>query len=235
MSAELNLKNVTVEFPSYKLSTRKKIVTSIFGNTREVEKFKVLDNINLKLSSGDRVGLVGQNGAGKTTLLRIMSGILPPSSGNVEVLGKVLPLIQAKANIIPPLTCIENVTLHGLRNKMRGHELSEFIETVREVSSLEKFMNFPVNKLSAGMRSRLLISMLHANPADIIIMDEWIGTTDQKVLKHGEGLLSKLIESSKIFVLASHRIAILHQYCNILVKLNNGKVESIKRITPNEE
>lgn len=233
MSTALNLQDVCVDFPAYRLSTGKKLVSSLIKKKQSVEKFRALDNINLTLQSGDRVGLIGQNGAGKTTLLRVMSGILPPSQGNIEITGNVLPLIQARASVIPSLTCIQNVTLHGLRNDLHGSELSNFVETVRRISGLDSFMNFPLIKLSAGMRSRLLVSMLHADPADIIVMDEWIGTTDQKVLKHGEGLLSRLIESSKIFILASHRIAILHQYCNMLIKLENGRIASIKKINPN--
>lgn len=197
----------------------------MFAKSQTIESFKALDNVSLSFSKGDKVGIEGNNGAGKTTLLRVLANILPPTRGEVIIRGEsILPLINKNAEVIPSLTCLQNITLHGLRNRLFSNELREYIDSVRELADLDKFLYMPAKNLSSGMRNRLILSMFHANPAEIVVMDEWIGTADDRILKHRESLLANLIDSSKIFILATHRQSLLKQYCNKSIVLEKGRI-----------
>ncbi len=224
MKPILELNSVNVKFPISKQGIKSTLSSSILRSKKKIEYYPALTDINLKFFSGDRVGLVGSNGAGKTTLLRVLSGILPPTSGSVKIKGSISALVQRNPSLLLRATCMQNIILTGLRGGLRRDELKQYVESVREVSDMDKFMDSPVSVLSAGMKNRLVLSMLYVKPADIVIMDEWIGTLDERVLKHSEGMLADIIHKSKLFILASHRKGILKSHCTSILKLAAGEI-----------
>lgn len=224
------LENVSVKLP-YKGQGNSLFKKKLFSaNSENSNYLEILKDINLELKVGDKVGLVGNNGAGKTTLLRVLATVLPPTSGSVNLYGKVLPLLNSNFQIMPELTCRQNIKLIGLRNKLQGEKLEEYMSEVLHISALEKFIDSPVRILSAGMKNRLVLSLLYGDQSDIVVMDEWIGASDQKVLERKEGLLRDLIHNSKVFILASHREKIIAEHCNKVIKMENGQIASFEEI-----
>ena len=186
--------------------------------------FSALDNLDLTFSTGDKVAVVGENGAGKSTLLRVLSGMLPPSSGELVVDGSVFSMVT-NAALVSDATCRQNIILNGLYMGLDQQELNEYVNAVEAVAHLGDFIQSPLASLSTGMRSRLMVAMIPDAKADILIMDEWIGTADKKVLEYGSGLLARQIENCEIFIIASHRNDILERFCNKKLELASGKVQ----------
>lgn len=184
-----------------------------------------LDNISFELNSGDRVGILGANGAGKSTLLKIVSDVLRPTSGQIQSNGKKMSLLDLNADVIPQASCVQNIHLRGYSLGLKRHQIHDFEKYVRSKADLEKFIHSPVSVLSAGMKTRLLVSMIGYLKSEILIMDEWIGTTDTSFYEKSNGVLHGLISHSDIFLLASHNRRIIEQLCTKVLVLNNGRLE----------
>jgi len=176
----LAINDVTV---SFSIVSKKK--TSSTGLARvfsryEKTPFHALTNISFELKKGDRLAVIGKNGAGKTTLLRVLSEILPPSSGEIRIDGSVHSILTIATGLVMSATCSQNIKLKGLSYGLSGESLESYMQEARKRSQLDKFLFQPVKSLSSGMRSRLIVSMLGVLKPDILIMDEWINVADNK-------------------------------------------------------
>ena len=191
------------------------------GGRRE---FQALHDISIRLNDGDRVALLGRNGAGKTVLLKTLSGLLPPTEGYLQVSGNVLPAVDMSAGLVQKATCMQNIVLRGLSFGLRGKELKNYIDDVAEFTELGDFLNSQINSLSAGMRSRFVVATLNAINPEILLMDEWISVADKKIAEKQNGLLTKLVNKTRIFVLASHREALVRAHCNKALVLDKGRI-----------
>lgn len=224
MTASIKIKNASVRFPIYRYKPDASLFQKMLGFGREKHSFNALDQLDIEIKSGDRVALIGKNGAGKSTLLKVMAGILPPNEGEVKIAGRVFPALTAAPGVIAKATCAQNIILQGLSYGLKGDRLKAYAAEVGEFSALGDFLNSPYESLSAGMKSRFSVSTLNYVKPEILLMDEWVGAADTTVLEKNNGLLSSLVSSSKIFVLASHRKDILKNYCNRALVLKEGKV-----------
>ena len=196
----------------------------MLGRNVNEKKFKALSSISLEFNEGDRVALLGKNGAGKTVLLKSLSGLLPPSEGVLQIDGSILPAIDMSAGLILSATCLQNIILRGLSFNLKGEDLKRYVHKVAEFTELGDFLNSPITSLSAGMRSRLVVSTFHAITPEILLMDEWIGVADKKIALKQHGLLETLVSETKIFVLASHREALIKAHCNRALVLDGGSI-----------
>ncbi|HZY67495.1 MAG TPA: ATP-binding cassette domain-containing protein [Devosia sp.] len=186
-----------------------------------------LKNISLSFKHGDRVGLVGLNGSGKSTLLKLCSGALSIQSGSIEIDGRVSAQFSLGAGIKASLSGRRNAELKCLYMGTPQRSIAERVEDVKALSGLGGYFELPVSTYSAGMRSRLVMSMIRLVKADILIMDEWIGTADGAVNKAIGQIQSELIESSSLLVLASHSDKVLRQWVSKIVWLDAGVVKAV--------
>jgi lipopolysaccharide transport system ATP-binding protein len=233
----LSLVNVSVDYPvfsnskdvSFKNKIFNKLVGGIlFSNNSKQKYIKALNNINLKLSAGDRVGITGANGSGKSTLLKIFAGSLVPTSGQVLSYGKISSMLEFSMGLDGELTAIENIILRaGLKN-MRKNEATRYVDDVINFSDLEEFKNIQICQYSSGMLLRLAFSMATYNVADILIMDEIIFVGDKSFEEKIKKKLNELISQSKILIIASHNDELLNTYCNKFINLEKGSISSIK-------
>ncbi len=226
--SKITINELTVKFPIVRSdknkeqeSLKKILFPSFFGKHRDF--FKALDKVSFELNDGDRLALIGVNGSGKSTLLKVLANNIVPSDGNFKVDGKITAALDINVGNLAYATCIENIRLKGLMYGYKGKKLKTYIDTVSEFSQLGDFLNSPVNTLSAGMKSRLLVSMYNGISAEILIMDEWIGAADAKVVGK-DGILTKIVENTNIFVLASHKDNLIKTICNKGMVLKEGKV-----------
>lgn len=203
----------------------------IIVRSRFVE-IAALKNITLSFKTGDRVGLIGQNGSGKSTLLQLCSGALSVQQGSIAVEGRVSAQFSLGAGIRPSLTGRRNTELKCLYMGTPQRSIADRVEEVKALSGLGGYFELPVSSYSAGMRSRLVMSMILLVKAEILIMDEWIGTADGAVNRRVGRIQSQLIESASLLVLASHSERVLREWVSTVVWLDAGEIRAVG--TPDE-
>lgn len=208
--AYVNLQNVSIEYPIYGFRTnsiKKEILYSIGGKIKSnnnQSSVKVLNNISLNLKSGDRYVVYGHNGVGKTTLLKIISQVLSPTSGTVNISGKVSSLIDLSMGMDPESTGYENIITRSINMGYTKKEIINYVDEISEFCELGDYLNLPLNTFSTGMRLRLGFAISIALPADIIVMDEWLSVGDIQFREKAEKKLKEYITSDSILIVASH-------------------------------
>ncbi|RYH22492.1 MAG: ABC transporter ATP-binding protein, partial [Alcaligenaceae bacterium] len=221
MSALISAQDLTVEFPIFNASHRslkKRVLNSatggrIAGDAGQRVSVRALEDINLEFKPGDRVGLLGHNGAGKTTLLRVLSGVYPPSSGKLEVRGRIAALTDISVGIDGEATGFENIFLRGVVMGMTTREINEKMDDIAEFSELGEYLNMPVRTYSSGMQLRLAFSVSTSIDADIILMDEWLSVGDASFNKKASARLEQMVANSSILVMASHQEDVINRLC----------------------
>ncbi len=229
--ALIDIRDLTIRFPVYGSDQRslKRSLTRVVGGTlsRKANNSSplvtALSGVTLRLEAGDRLGLLGHNGAGKTTLLRTIAGAYAPDEGSIEVLGKVASLLDLMMGMDPFATGLENIRLRGLIMGLNAAEIKERTEEIAEFTGLGPFLGMPLKTYSSGMLARLAFAVTTAVDADVLLMDEWIGVGDADFRAQAHERLNRLIEDTKILVLASHDVSLLKMMCNKFMGLNHGQ------------
>lgn len=199
----------------YWLFTRK-------GFTKE---FRVLDGLNFEIKKGERVGILGKNGAGKSTLLKIISGIYFPSSGEVEVDGKIASLIELGAGFKKELTGRENVYLKGSLLGLTKKDIDNVIGDIIEFADIGEYIDMPLGTYSSGMSARLGFALAVNADADILIIDEVFAVGDKNFQKKSRAKTEELLKSGKTVLFVSHSESLIQEFCDRVLYLKNGKVE----------
>lgn len=227
----VRLNDVSFTFPVYGITNRSLKVTlmkqfagGLISSTGRDVEINALRNLNFSLEPGDRLGLIGHNGSGKTTLLRLLAGLTKPSSGKIEIDGRVIPLIDKGLGIHQELTGAQNIELPMRLLGATNEEVRAAEVDIPEWTELGQFIDLPVRTYSEGMRARLLFAICTAIPCDILILDEWLGAGDMSFTARAEQRLMTFIEKTQILVLATHSIDLLRRFCNRLILLDKGQI-----------
>jgi lipopolysaccharide transport system ATP-binding protein len=233
VQARIEVENVSVLFPLYHGSSRslkKMVVAAASGRLGQDQQQRVvvraLQNINLRLESGDRLGLVGSNGAGKTTLLRVLAGIYEPVAGRLRVQGSLNALLDPSLGMNMELTGRENILLRGLYNGLPKSMLPRLEDDVAEFAQLADFIDLPVRIYSAGMVVRLGFALATAIKPQILLMDEWFLAGDAAFLEKAKHRLEEMVRGAEILVLSSHQIDIIRDWCTRVLWLDQGQVRA---------
>ena len=185
---------------------------------------QALDNIDLQLEHGDRVGLIGHNGAGKTTLLRVLAGIYEPEKGLVEIDGRITPLFDVALGIDPESTGYENIVLRGLYLGLQKAEILEKLDEVASFTDLGEFLSLPVRTYSTGMQARLAFAVATCVAPQILLMDEGVAAGDAGFFEKARRRLEEFIGRAGILVFASHSEEIIRASCNKVVLMERGRI-----------
>jgi ABC-2 type transport system ATP-binding protein/lipopolysaccharide transport system ATP-binding protein len=186
-----------------------------------------LKDLTLSIKHGDRVGLIGVNGSGKSTLLKLCAGALSVQKGSIDIDGRVSAQFSLGAGIKGALSGRRNAELKCLYMGTPQRTINDRVEEAKALSGLGGYFELPVSSYSAGMRSRLVMSMMRLVRSDILIMDEWIGAADATVNKTLAMLQRELIENASVLVLASHSRRVLEAWVKTVVWLDGGEVRAI--------
>jgi lipopolysaccharide transport system ATP-binding protein len=232
MSSLVSLTNVTVRFPLHGADSRslKKHLArvtvggSISNTAMWGQTITALEDANLCLHPGDRLGLIGPNGAGKTTLLRCIAGAYEPDSGRVEVHGRLAALLDINMGIDPGSTGYQNIRLRGLIAGLTPAEIDEKTDEIASFTGLGPFLDLPVKAYSAGMGARLAFAVTTAIEADIVLLDEWLSVGDAEFQLQAHERLSGLVNSAHILVFASHNLELVRSLCNKVIRIEGGRV-----------
>lgn len=227
----ISMKQVTLDLPIFDVQSRslKKKIARISNRSRisddhGVVLVRALDNVDLELKAGDRLGVIGPNGAGKSTLLRVLGGIYPPTGGVIEREGKAVALLDIALGMDENSTGRQNIRLRGLLLGMTNKEILEKEEEIAEFTDLGKALDLPLRTYSSGMRVRVAFAVSTAVDADILLLDEVMGVGDAAFRNKAEARMADLHERAKIVVLAIHSNDTIRQMCNKALWMEAGKV-----------
>jgi lipopolysaccharide transport system ATP-binding protein len=193
------------------------------AKTKAVE-FDALKGIDLKIYSGEQVGIVGRNGAGKTTLLKLLTGNFAPSSGTVAVNGTIQALMQTGLGFHPEFTGEENLKSALAYNGLSGQDLESALRDAIEFVELDQFLSQPFKTYSLGMRSRLQFAAATAIHPDILIVDEVLGAGDAYFSGKSAARMKQLTSTNCTLLLVSHSMQQILQFCHRCVWIEAGKI-----------
>lgn len=184
----------------------------------------VCKSLNLQISEGERVGIVGANGAGKTTLLRMMARIFQPDSGTVTIVGKVSSVLDAGFGLDPNLSGKSNCTSRFLMDGVPKSEIASLVSKVENYAELSEYFDQPVKSYSSGMLTRLVFSIGVVSNQEILIVDEGFGLADEHFQQKARAYLSDRLHRASILVLASHNLGLLQEHCSRGVLMDQGQI-----------
>lgn len=197
----------------------------LFKKRNTYEEHTVLDHINLNIKSGEVVGLVGENGSGKSTLLKLITRIIYPDQGKIEVLGKVSSLLELGAGFHPDMTGRENIYINASILGLSKKDIDERIENIIEFSELGEFIDNPIRTYSSGMYMRLAFSVAINVDAEILLIDEILAVGDAAFQSKCFEKLEEIKESGTTIVIVSHDLNSIKRLCDRAVWINHGKIE----------
>ena len=211
-----------------KTSIAKAFINSAVGGDLKSWKSRpyvnALVGINIKINSGDRLGILGHNGSGKSTFLRLASNIYKPTTGKIYRAVKVHPMINKSFPTSPDLSGYDAAKGSYLLLHYSLDGFDEYIEEVINFSGIGDFIHLPVKTYSEGMCSRLLFSILTSNSHECLAMDETFGTGDQDFYDKASHRLESFINNSGTLLLASHSESLLTRFCQRGIVLSKGQI-----------
>jgi ABC-type polysaccharide/polyol phosphate transport system ATPase subunit len=204
-------------------SRRLKDVIVARGRSRPTEVVALRD-VSFRVEPGSAVGLVGRNGSGKTTLLRLISGIIKPTGGHVEVGGRVGSLLELGAGFHPDLTGRENVFLNGSIHGLKRAYVREQLDEIIAFAGLEEFIDLPVRTYSSGMYMRLGFAIAAHIDADVLLLDEVFAVGDEQFQRKCFGKIFEFKQRGGTIVFVSHDASAVERLCDRAILLRDGVV-----------
>jgi ABC-type polysaccharide/polyol phosphate transport system ATPase subunit len=184
-----------------------------------------LRDVTFRVAPGSAVGLVGRNGSGKTTLLRLLSGVIRPTSGRVEVAGRVGALLELGAGFHPEFTGRENIFLNGAIHGLKRAYIREHVDEIVAFAGLEEFIDLPVRTYSSGMYMRLGFAIASHLDADILLLDEVFAVGDEDFQRKCFGKIFDFKQRGGTIVFVSHDASAVERLCDRAILLRDGSVD----------
>ena len=204
----------------------KSLFISVFKKkkTKKTVDFWALKDITFEIKKGEVIGLVGCNGAGKSTLLKIISGVIKPTKGKIEINGIISPMIELGAGFDAELTARENIYLNGAVLGYSEKFLKEKFDDIVEFSELKEFLDVPIRNFSSGMVAKLAFSISTIVNPEILIVDEILSVGDIKFQEKSKNKMKELIKGGTTVVYVSHALESIREICTKVIWLNNGQI-----------
>lgn len=226
--AKIFVDNLSLKFRLYHegADSVKECFANLFRRSKRkaYSDFWALEGVSFSASDGERIGIVGRNGAGKSTLLKTISRIYEPTTGKVEVKGRIAPLLEIGAGFHPEFTGRENIYFNGTILGYTKDQLRRIEQEVIEFAELEEFIDTPVKYYSTGMYMRLAFSLATTVHPDILVLDELFAGGDAAFVKRGKERMYGMIDRASVMVLVSHDQDLLRSLCERFIWLDHGKV-----------
>lgn len=181
-----------------------------------------LDQLDFEIKKGETVGIIGTNGSGKSTILKIITGVLNPSGGNVEVDGRISALLELGAGFNMEYTGIENVYLNGTMIGFTKEEIDERLNDILEFADIGDFVNQPVKTYSSGMFVRLAFAVAINIDPEILIVDEALSVGDVFFQSKCYHKFEEFKKMGKTIMIVSHDLSSIAKYCDRVILLNQG-------------
>lgn len=188
-----------------------------------IEEFHALRDVSFEVARGEVLGILGSNGAGKSTLLKLLSRITDPSSGKIEIRGRVASLLEVGTGFHPELTGRENIYLNGAILGMNRAEITNRFEQIVDFAEVHKFLDTPVKRYSSGMYIRLAFAIAAHLEPDVLIVDEVLAVGDAEFQQKCLGKMQDVAAQGRTVIFVSHNIAAVRALCNSAMLLRDGR------------
>ncbi|MBW1605926.1 ABC transporter ATP-binding protein [Lactobacillus sp. Sy-1] len=227
---KIKVQNVTKEYDLFKTQTDK--LKSFFSiNNKNVPHFWSLMGVSFTVKPGEALGIIGVNGSGKSTISNIISGIIPQTTGQVDVKGDT-SIVAINSGLKKNLTGRENIRLKSLMQGLTNQEIDAMMDDIISFADIGDFVDQPVKSYSSGMKSRLGFAIaVHIKP-DILIIDEALSVGDDTFYQKCVDKISDFRKEGKTIVFVSHALKQVELLCDRVAWINYGK---LKQIGPTEE
>ena len=233
--SKIELENVNLIFHTKRQRRIKDILIPGSKRFNEFEKngdVHAIRDFNLKIHDKERVAIIGHNGAGKSTFLKMICGIYPPTSGVMNVEGKISSLFEFATGFEMEQTGWDNIYLRGLMLGETPQSITEKMKAIGEFSELGDFLNMPVKYYSTGMFIRLAFSVSTSINPDILLLDEALAAGDAAFIDKANKRMQEMMDEAKIMVLVTHGMETAKQLCNRCLWFERGNL--IMDGTPDE-
>jgi len=190
------------------------------------EDLWALRDVSFEIRQGETVGIVGRNGAGKSTLLKIISRVLKPSKGRIEVRGLISPILELGTGFDHELTGLENIYLNALLLGRTRREIEEKLEEIIDFSGLGDFIRSPIRNYSSGMLARLGFSIATAWLPEILILDEVLSVGDAAFTEKCEERMRKFHDAGITILVVSHSDKVIRETCTRCIWLDAGNLRA---------
>lgn len=205
-----------------------RLLQSLFRGRRKFYRdFWALSEVSLQVRRGESVGIVGRNGAGKSTLLQLIAGTLTPTSGTVEIRGRVAALLQLGSGFNPEFSGRENVFLNGAILGFSREQMHHLFDGIAAFADIGEFIDQPVKTYSSGMVMRLAFAVSVCLEPEILIVDEALAVGDAPFQFRCRERLNRLIENGSTLLFVSHDIGLVKSLCTRAVYLAQSKMVAI--------
>ena len=204
-------------------SMKEYFLQAIRGELR-FDDFWAIENIDLSVSRGERLGVIGRNGAGKSTLLQVIAGVLAPTTGQSTVRGRVAPLLQLGAGFDPELSGRENVFLNGTLLGMRRALIKQQFDAIVDFAELEAFIDAPLRTYSTGMAARLGFAVAAECQPDVLLLDEVLSVGDEAFQEKCVRRLREFTEDGTTMIIVTHDSDFVARECTRAVWIQDKRV-----------
>lgn len=222
----IKAENVSVKYlMAYdRIKSMKEYLVQMVKGKIKYEEFWALRDVSFEVKKGEVMGIIGHNGAGKSTLLKVISGILKPTTGSVQVNGTIVPMLELGSGFDFDLTGRENVFLNGAILGYSEQFLKGKYEEIVAFSELGQFIDVPLRNYSSGMVMRLAFSIATVVQPDILIVDEILAVGDAAFQEKSKRRMLELMGGGTTVLFVSHSLQQIREMCNKAIWLEHGVV-----------
>ncbi|HUY35417.1 MAG TPA: ABC transporter ATP-binding protein [Pirellulales bacterium] len=228
--AKIKLQQVDLTFDirkNVRVTLKEFLVRGLFRHSVNPRmRVRALNDVNLALDEGDRVGIIGHNGAGKSTLLRLLAGIYPPTKGKRLVDGQISSLFDIALGFESEATGWENIYYRSYLQGETPRTIKDKIQPIAEFSELGDFLDMPVRHYSSGMSVRLAFSIATAIEPEILLVDEVLSAGDMAFQEKARRRMQEMMVKAKIIVMVSHDLTSIARLCDRAIWLDHGTIRA---------
>ena len=218
----IQITNLTKEYKMYS-NKKDRLLEAVLPKYKKHTTFKAMDNLSLEIKKGEVLGILGKNGAGKSTLLKMITGVVSPTSGSLEVNGKISSLLELGAAFNPELTGYENIYQHGQVMGLTDKEIKEKEQEIIDFADIGEHLSQPVKTYSSGMFARLAFACAINVEPDILIVDEVLSVGDMAFQLKCFKKFEQFKNNGKTIIFVTHNINDVMTNCNRVIILENGR------------
>ena len=195
------------------------------GNGRAPEEtIWALRDVSFEVAPGEAVGIIGRNGAGKSTMLKILSRITEPTTGRIDLYGRVGSLLEVGTGFHPELTGRENIFLNGAILGMQRAEIEKKFDEIVSFAEIERFLDTPVKRYSSGMYMRLAFAVAAHLEPEILVVDEVLAVGDAQFQKKCLGKMGEVAREGRTVLFVSHNMMAVQNLCRRAIWLDSGRI-----------
>ncbi|HHQ4318819.1 TPA: polysaccharide ABC transporter ATP-binding protein [Clostridium perfringens] len=222
MSVAIRVKDLTKKYKLYQ--KRSERLANVLGKEKNIKEFYALKGVSFEINKGECVGIIGHNGAGKSTLLKLLTGVAFPTSGEIEINGRLASMLELGSGFNPELTGMENIYFNGSLNGLTKEEIDGKLKDILDFADIGNFIEQPVKNYSSGMFARLAFAVAINVDPDILIVDEILSVGDVGFQVKCMEKFNEFKKKGKTILYVSHGLGTVKKFCDRAIWLQKGEV-----------